>query len=154
MFDWLTRFLSALPENANLRIKLADSSEALAQSKAEIASLKDDLRHAQAKIKQQGEQIQLLRKTNDELRHDKYSLKQPQIEILKLTAHKIYPKPLVTVFTVQKDLALHQDAAQYHLERLVEVGFLKILQMPPAPPTYHLTHAGREYLVSNDLLPE
>jgi DNA-binding MarR family transcriptional regulator len=137
LIDSLFRFFAALPENANLRLQLNDAHVGQSKSDQENASLKDDLRAANAKIKQ-------LEKQNQELSHDKYGIKEEQIEILKMLADRGGRN--VDRFAIAKKLQLHIQAAEYHIQRLIEIGYITIPQFQ-STVYYDLTQQGREFLV-------
>ena len=138
----LDEFLKGLPTNPNLREKAAEAERKYAALETENAILKDDLRDANAKIKQLEKQI------------DKVSQKQNpnEMEVAMLKAISTYEQ--LTDKEIAELLKLNLQRARYHLQKLQDNGYLsraKRLAAGRSRP-FQLTHDGRGFLIGLDLL--
>jgi DNA-binding MarR family transcriptional regulator len=137
LFD---EILQGIPVNSLLREKVTQLNADKAAAEADNASLKDDLRGAQAEITN-------LKKQVEKLTH-KEPLDEMELEFLKaISAHDS-----LTVDEVAQLLKLNLQRVKYHLQKLQDIGYVRRATMYIDSPPYSLTHEGRAFLIANGLL--
>jgi chromosome segregation ATPase len=142
-FDRILDFLSSIPHAAGLQRQIDQLEKEKSDLKDEIASLKDDLRQANAKSKSLRDEVQRLTAIED--------LDDTEKRILVIVAEAgdvIIEDELLVIFE-----GLSNTRLQYHLDRLNQRNFIYASQSGITKPTvWHLAQPGREYLVRNNLI--
>ena len=132
--------LKGLPENAVLRDKVREAEADQAKLETENAILKDDLRSAKAEITKLKNQI-------EKVAH--VELDKTHVEILKMLSDNRI-QPYAIVFSIA--LGLNEQRIEYHLEQLIDLGYIHRNFGLDTPDWYELLQKGREYLIQNGLL--
>jgi len=139
---WLGDLLKEIPLSVIQQQKIAHMEAEYADMKAEKASLKDDLRQANAEIAK-------LKKQVEQLAHDVSNLDDVETRILSALADsEIDPVPSSLIFI----LDLHRERFNYAIERLIELDFVHKSPLWEDEPSYSLAQKGRGYLIRNNLI--
>ena len=132
-----TDILKGLPENAVLRDKVAEAEKRYGALETENSILKDDLRDAKAEI------AKLKKQTEESTRKD-LNLNETEITILRVFDKTSGP---VEDEVIASHCGLKFQVTKFHLERLENSGCVSSYG-----GFYSLSHKGREYLISNNLI--
>lgn len=143
IMGWLTDLLKEIPLSAVLKEKLVAIEAKHSEVEDENARLKDDLRHANAEIKNLETRIAELTYADN--------LPEVEIEILKLLADN---RELMREVLARK-FNLHFQRLRYHFERLTSEGYISHTEVrlsTGVDDVYFLQHKGREYLSRTNLI--
>lgn len=135
----LTDILKEIPQAAVLKEKIASIEAKYAAADTENAILKDDLREANAKIKQLEGQIKQLTHKDD--------LNEIEIEILLAVSKSDSP----SMSKIAKKFDIHSERVLYYVGKLSEQKYLKFIGFG-GDGLYLLEQKGREALMNRDLI--
>jgi len=135
--------LKGLPVNPALREQITQLNAQKAAAETENAILKDDLRKLNAEIVKLKKQIEDLIPKDD--------LNEIEMDLLQRVVRYGPDNQYVGVFT--QDMRLQRQRIEYHLQRLVETGYLESgLYDPDFGDHYELTQKARSLLIREGLL--
>jgi DNA-binding transcriptional ArsR family regulator len=139
----LTDILKEIPQAAVLKEKIAAIEAKYAAADTENAILKDDLRKANTEIVKLRKQVEDLTPKDD--------LDEIEMQLLQRIVKYGPDNQYVGVFT--QDMGLQRQRIEYHLQRLLETGYVESgLYDPDFGEHYELTQKARSLLIRNGLL--
>jgi len=137
---WLADLFKEIPLSVNLQEKVTQAEAKQTAIDAEKASLKDDLREANAQIAQ-------LKKQLEQFTHK--PLTDLDIQILQMIA--VFRSAPIALIAQQ--LNTHIEAVEMQVNALLKNGYIEWKLDDYGEYNYRLRDKARRYLIDNNLLP-